>query len=144
MLVFFVVARVELICKVEYKKGGQDHIAQNEPHCQPPWQFLDRVFNGMPKNSFFTLIVLTTYFLILLFISVLICQTIHIFMPRVFLSLFQPLNSRQWSRQNFSLQYQYNIRQTSDENKEKYQLGDYWLIQYQILKILIIRIYSRQ
>ena len=95
MLVFFVVARVKLICKVEYKKGGQDHIAQNEPHCQPPCQFLDRVFNGMPKNSFFTLIVLTTYFLILLFISVLICQTIHIFMPRVFLSLFQPLNSRQ-------------------------------------------------
>ena len=111
---------------------------------QPPWQFLDRVFNGMPKNSFFTLIVLTTYFLILLFISVLICQTIHIFMPRVFLSLFQPLNTRQWSRQNFSLQYQYNIRQTSDENKEKYQLGDYLLIQYQILKIHIIRIYSRQ
>ena len=36
VLVFFVVARVKLICKVEYKKGGQDHIAQNEPHCQPP------------------------------------------------------------------------------------------------------------
>ena len=30
-------------------------------------------------------------------------------------------------------QYQYNIKQTSDENKEKYQLGDYKLIQYQIL-----------
>ena len=28
-------------------------------------------------------------------------------------------------RQNFSLQYQYNIKQTNDENKEKYQLGDY-------------------
>ena len=28
---------------------------------------------------------------------------------------------------NFSLQYQYNIKQTSDEIKEKYQLGDYWL-----------------
>ena len=26
--------------------------------------------------------------------------------------------------QNFSLRYQYNIKQTSDENKEKYQLGD--------------------
>ena len=24
-----------------------------------------------------------------------------------------------------SIQYQYNIKQTSDENKEKYQLGDY-------------------
>ena len=25
---------------------------------------------------------------------------------------------------NFSLQYQYNIKQISDENKEKYQFGD--------------------
>ena len=25
---------------------------------------------------------------------------------------------------NFSLQYQYNITQISDENKEKYQFGD--------------------
>ena len=33
--------------------------------------------------------------------------------------------------QNFSLQYHsdYNIKQISDENKEKYQLGDYKLIQ---------------
>ena len=31
------------------------------------------------------------------------------------------------------IKYQYNIKQTSDENKEKYQLGDYYLIQYQIL-----------
>ena len=29
----------------------------------------------------------------------------------------------------------YNTMQTSDENKEKYQLSDYWLIQYQILQI---------
>ena len=36
-----------------------------------------------------------------------------------------PLNSHEWPWQNFSLQYQYNIKQTSDENKEKYQLGDY-------------------
>ena len=28
----------------------------------------------------------------------------------------------------------YNIKQTSDENKEKYQLGDYKLIQHQILQ----------
>ena len=27
----------------------------------------------------------------------------------------------------------HNIKQTSDENKEKYELGDYELIQYQIL-----------
>ena len=42
-------------------------------------------------------------------------------------------------RQNFSLRYQYNIKQTSDENKEKYQLGDYKLIQYQILQTNITR-----
>ena len=42
-------------------------------------------------------------------------------------------------RQNFSLQYQYNVTQTSDENKEKYQLGDYELIQYQILQANIPR-----
>ena len=28
-------------------------------------------------------------------------------------------------RQNFSLQYQYNIKQTSDEDEEKYRQGDY-------------------
>ena len=33
----------------------------------------------------------------------------------------------------------YNIKQTSDENKEKYQLGDYKLIQYQILQTNITR-----
>ena len=33
-------------------------------------------------------------------------------------------------KQNFSLQYQYNIKQTSDENKEKYQCGDNKFIQY--------------
>ena len=41
---------------------------------------------------------------------------------------------------NFSLQYPYNFKQTSDENKEKYQLGDYQLIQLQILRTKIIRI----
>ena len=34
-----------------------------------------------------------------------------------------------------SLQYQYNIKQTKDENTEKYQyLGNYNLIQYQFLQ----------
>ena len=33
----------------------------------------------------------------------------------------------------------YNIKQTNDENKEKYQLGDYKLIQYQILQTNITR-----
>ena len=36
--------------------------------------------------------------------------------------------------------YPYNIKQTSDENEEKYQLGDYKLIQYQILQINITRV----
>ena len=39
------------------------------------------------------------------------------------------LNSHKWPRQNFSLQYQHNIKQAGDENKEKYQLGDYKVIQ---------------
>ena len=42
--------------------------------------------------------------------------------------------------QNFSLQYQYNIKQAGDEKKEKYQLGDYFFIQYQILQTNIARI----
>ena len=37
------------------------------------------------------------------------------------------------------LQYQYNIKQTRGENKEKYQLGDHKLIQYRILQTTIIR-----
>ena len=52
---------------------------------------------------------------------------------------FYTFNSHEGPRQNFSLQYQYNIKQTSDENIEKFQLTDYQLIQYQILKINIIR-----
>ena len=38
-----------------------------------------------------------------------------------------------------NIQYQYNIKQTSDEIKEKYQLGDCKLIHYQILQTNIIR-----
>ena len=49
------------------------------------------------------------------------------------------INSHEWPKQNFSLQYQYNIKQTSDENIEKYQLGDYKLIQYQILQTNVMR-----
>ena len=47
-------------------------------------------------------------------------------LPKVFctsrlltLSSFNPLTPMS-DRQNFSLQYQYNIKQTRDENKEKY------------------------
>ena len=51
----------------------------------------------------------------------------------------------QWvTKTEFSLQYQYNIKQTSDENEEKYQLGDYKLIQHQILQTNIIRTVGRQ
>ena len=49
------------------------------------------------------------------------------------------VNSHKWPRLNFSFQYQYNIKQTSDENKEKYQFEDYKLIQYQILQTNITR-----
>ena len=35
-----------------------------------------------------------------------------------------PFNSHERSRQNFSIQYQYNIKQISDENKEKYQFAN--------------------
>ena len=38
-----------------------------------------------------------------------------------------------WPRQNFSLQYQYNIKQVGGKNREEYQLWDYELIQDQIL-----------
>ena len=49
-------------------------------------------------------------------------------------------NSHEWPRNNFSrLQYQYNINQISYENKEKYQSGDYEIIQYQILQTNITR-----
>ena len=37
---------------------------------------------------------------------------------------FKLFNSHEWPRHNFSLQYQYNINQISDENTEKYQFGD--------------------
>ena len=43
----------------------------------------------------------------------------------------QPFNSREWPRQSFSLQIQYDVKKTSD-NKEKYLLGYFLLIQYQI------------
>ena len=51
-----------------------------------------------------------------------------------------PLILREWSRQVFSLLYQYNFKQTGDKNKEKYQLWDYWLIKHQILQTNIMRI----
>ena len=37
--------------------------------------------------------------------------------------LIWEFNSHEWPRQNFSLQYQYNVNQVSDENKEIVNLG---------------------
>ena len=37
----------------------------------------------------------------------------------------------------FPLHYLYDNKKTSNENKEKYQLGDYWLIKFQILQTSI-------
>ena len=42
------------------------------------------------------------------------------------------LNTHKWPGHNFYLQYQYDIQPTSDENKDKYQVGDYLLVQNQI------------
>ena len=50
------------------------------------------------------------------------------------------MNSYEWPRLNFSLQYLCRVKQTSNENKVKYQLGDYHLIQYQVLQSSIVRI----
>ena len=57
---------------------------------------------------------------------------------RWFSVLFNLLSPTSDQDINFSLHYHYNIKQTSNENKEKYQLGDYWLIQFQILQTNII------
>ena len=43
------------------------------------------------------------------------------------------------TRENFSSPNQYNIKQTSDDNKEKYPLGEYKLIHYQIHRPSIIK-----
>ena len=48
------------------------------------------------------------------------------------------------NQNNFSLQYRYNIKQASNGNKEKYQLGGFKLIQYQILLSDIVRIVWQQ
>ena len=48
-------------------------------------------------------------------------------------------NSYEWPRENFSLQYQYNIKQTGNENKERYHSRNYKLIQNKILQMNITR-----
>ena len=45
----------------------------------------------------------------------------------------QPFHSYKWRGTNFLLQYQYNIEQAGDENKEKYQQKETELTSHQIL-----------
>ena len=49
------------------------------------------------------------------------------------------LYSHEWPRQNFSLQHQYSIKQTSYENLQKLTRGFNNLIQHQILQTNITR-----
>ena len=52
-----------------------------------------------------------------------------------------PMSDQDWiSPYNFET----TLKQTSDENKEKYQLGNYQLIQYQILQTTSWELYGRQ
>ena len=67
-------------------------------------------------------------------------QTSNFYLNLLWTCFILPFNCKEWPRQNFSLQYQHRIKQTSEEKKEKSQLGDYKLIQYQILQIEIISI----
>ena len=69
---------------------------------------------------------------------VILVQRFHIYWLIFFYSLnifleIEPFKY-EWSTQNFSIHYQYNIKKASDKNKQEYQLGDYELIQYQILQ----------
>ena len=49
------------------------------------------------------------------------------------------LYSHEWPRQNFSLQHQYSVKQTSYENLQKLTRGFNNLIQYQILQTNVTR-----
>ena len=53
-------------------------------------------------------------------------------MFKVFISMVLALKmltlySHEWPRHNFSLQYECNVKQKSDESKEKYPLGDFFV-----------------
>ena len=56
-----------------------------------------------------------------------------------FFNFSQPFLFQQWSSQNFSLQYRYNNKKTSDENKKKKIPIRGLSIQYQILRNNITR-----
>ena len=63
----------------------------------------------------------------LIHISRHLCSHTNILFYRILnFYLVYPLpSSLKGPRQNFSVQYRYNIKQTNDENIENYQLGDY-------------------
>ena len=63
----------------------------------------------------------------LIHISRHLCSHTNILFYRILnVYLVYPLHSSlKGPRQNFSVQYRYNIKQTNDENIENYQLGDY-------------------
>ena len=61
------------------------------------------------------------------------CQAVNPFKQQQ-----QKNHSQQKPRHTFFLQYQYSVKPINNENWEKYQLGDYHSIQYQILRTKII------
>ena len=54
------------------------------------------------------------------------------------LNTINPLSPTRSRNNSPTLSVQYNIKQASNENKEKHQVGDYLLIQFQILQANII------
>ena len=52
----------------------------------------------------------------------------------------KPFASHEWPRQNFSLQYQYNVNQTGEENKEKYRFEDFLVDPESNLRTSMMRI----
>ena len=56
----------------------------------------------------------------------------------------KPFNPLKWPRQNFSLQNQYDIEQTSDENKEKYLSGITGWFNTKFSELTLWELYGRQ
>ena len=53
--------------------------------------------------------------------------------------LLSPFNSHKWPRQDSPYNInKNNIKQTSDKNREKYSLGNYYMNQYQLLQTKIM------
>ena len=56
----------------------------------------------------------------------------------------KPFNPLKWPGQNFSLQNQYDIKQTSDENKEKYLSGITCWFNTKFSELTLWELYGRQ